>query len=96
MIWIWKKPKCMYTVNYFITIQVIKKLNSSQTYISKWGSLLSYESKNYIPQISSKSLLSLFVNSNLGFYDSIKDLAPKKANLDSHNTLDQMFILKKK
>ncbi len=87
-----KKPKRTHTVDRSITTQVIKKPKSTQTRASEWGRLLPPETENQALQIPSESSLSSVVDSNLGFHNSVQDSALRKANLDSHNTLDQVFI----
>ncbi len=84
-----KKPKRTHTVDCSITTQATKEPKSTQTRASEWSSLLPPETENQIP---SESSLSSLVDSNLGFHNSVQDSAPRDANLDSHNTQDQVFI----
>ncbi len=90
--WVRKRPKRTNTVDRFITTQATKKPKSTQTRTSKWGSLLPPETENQALQIPSESSLSSLVDSNLGFHNSVQDSALREANLDSHNTQDQVFI----
>lgn len=69
---------------------------STQTCRPKWGSLLFFESENQASRILFESLLLLFIYLKLGFYNSVQDSALKKVNLNSHNTQNQVFILKSK
>ncbi len=87
----WKRPKRTNTVDRSITTQANKKPESTQTRASEWDSLLPPEPENQAPRISSESSLSSLVDSNLGFHNSVQDSALRKANLDSHNTQDQVF-----
>lgn len=77
-------------VQLIVLLQLKWLKNPSQTRVSEWGSLLPPEPENQAPRIPSEYSLSSFVDSNLGFHDSVQDSAPRKAILDSHNTLDQV------
>ncbi len=87
-----KRPKRTHTVDRSITTSATKKPKSTQTRTSEWGSLLPLETENQAPQIPSESSLSSLVDSNLSFHNSVQDSALREANLDSHNTQDQVSI----
>lgn len=85
-----KRLKPSRTVDCSTIAQVTKILMLAQTSVSKWGSSLLSEPENQALQISFEfSALSL-VDFNVGFHDSVRDMASRGAILDSHNTLNQV------
>lgn len=76
-----KRLKRARTVDCSTTAQATKKPKSTQTRVSEWGSLLPPEPENQAPRIPFESSISSLVDSNLGFHDSVQDLAPRGAIL---------------
>ena len=81
------------TVDCFIISQAIKKPKLAQICVFEKSSLLLPKLENQAPQILSKSSFLSLIDLNLGFHDSVWNSPLKKANLKSHNTQNQLFVL---
>ena len=96
-----KRPKRPHTVDRPITARATKKLKSTQTCVSEWGSLLPPESENQAPQRPSESILLSIVNCNLGFHYSFRIQLQEKGILIakllqirlSHQNTEQLHYL---